>query len=102
MGILNLFAKASPGVQKLPRGSLTIDRNAQIVATTISSAVEPEILEDIGRRILELFHEARRAQMSLTELHLHFAGLQITAREMRGGAVLFLKPKDLFKPPSQN
>lgn len=103
MGILSLFAtKSSPGVQKLPRGSLTVDRNGQIVATTIPSAYEPELLEDIGQHVLELFREARKAQLTLSELHLHFAGLQITAREMRGGAVIFFKPKDLFKGPTQN
>jgi hypothetical protein len=102
MGILKLFSKPRPAVQKLPHGSLTVDRNAQIVASTISSAVEPELLQDLGQHILGLFREARKAQMSLTELNLHFAGLLITAREMRGGAVIFLKPKDLFKSPSQN
>lgn len=102
MGILKLFSKASPAVQRLPHGSLTLDRNASIVATTIPSAFEPELLQEIGSQVIDLFREARKAQMPLTELHLHFASLQITAREMRGGAVIFLKPKDLFKASPKN
>lgn len=102
MGILKLFSKASPDVQRLPHGSLTLDRNANILATTIPSSFDPELLQDIGMRILNLFREARKAQMPMTELNIHFASLQITAREMRGGAVVFLKPKDLFKAPPQN
>ncbi len=102
MGILKLFSKASPDIQRLPHGSLTLDRNANILATTIPSSFDSELLQDIGMRILNLFREARKAQMPMTELNIHFASLQITAREMRGGAVVFLKPKDLFKAPSQN
>ncbi|HWV99045.1 MAG TPA: hypothetical protein VNZ64_05060 [Candidatus Acidoferrum sp.] len=102
MGILKLFAKASPDVQRLPHGSVTLDRDANIIATTIPSAFGPEMLQEIGTHILGLFREARKAQMPLTELNLHFASLQITAREMRGGAVVFLKPKDLFKASPKN
>lgn len=103
MGLLSLFSKSSsPAVRRLPRGSITLDRNAKVIATTISSSFESELLHEIGRQILRLFREARKAQMPLTELNLHFASLQITAREMRGGAILFLKPKDLFQAPSPN
>jgi hypothetical protein len=96
MGLLNLFSKPSPAVQRLPRGSLTVDRYGQVVATTISSTCPPAVVQAIGAQVLRLFHEARAAQIPLAELNLHFASLQITAREMRGGAVIFLKPKDSF------
>ncbi len=100
MGILSLFSKSDPSVQRLPNGSLTVDRNASLVATTISSSFDPDFLEGIGRQILALFREARKAQMPLAEIHLHFGSLQITARELRGGAVVFFKPKDSFSDPS--
>ena len=96
MGLLKLFSKPSPAVQRLPRGSLTVDRHGEVVATTISSTCPPALVQGIGALVLRLFHEAREAQMPLAELNLHFASLQITAREMRGGAVIFLKPKDPF------
>jgi hypothetical protein len=93
MGLLNLFSKSSPGVQMLPSGSLTIDRHARILASTVPSAIPASALEDMGAQVLTLFREARNAQLPLTELKLQFAGLQITAREQRGGAMIFLTPK---------
>ncbi len=96
MGFLNLFSKPLPAVPRLPSGTMSVDRNGRILATTVSSAFEPELLEDIGRQVLRLFHEARKAQAPVTELNLNFASLQITAREMRGGVLVFLRPEQAF------
>ena len=93
MGILKLFAKPPPVVGRLPVGSMTIDRNGCILATTIGSAHRHELLQEIADDILELFREAHRAQLPLSELIFQFAGLQITACELRGGALVFLTPK---------
>ncbi len=100
MGILNLFAKPSPAIRRLPHGSLTVDREANVVATTIPSGIDPELLHELGQQVLQLFRQARKAQIPLSELNLYFASLQITAREMRGGAILFLKPRDAFNSPT--
>ncbi len=96
MGFLNLFSKPAPGVQVLPSGTLTVDRNNQILATTISSACSQEVLQEIGDQVLRLFRQARTAQLPLSELTLHFSSLKITARELRGGAIIFLAPKHSF------
>jgi hypothetical protein len=96
MGFLNLFSKPSPGVQVLPSGTLTVDRNNQILATTVSSACSQEVLQEIGDQVLTLFRQARTAQLPLSELTLHFSSLKITARELRGGAIIFLVPKHSF------
>jgi len=37
--------------------------------------------------------------MPLSELTLQFGSLQITARELRGGAIIFLTPKHSFNSP---
>ncbi len=96
MGLLSLFSKPQPAVQRLPSGTISVDRNGRILATTVSSSFEPELLEDIGGLVLRLFSEARKAQTRVTELNLQFASLQITAREMRGGVLVFLKPEQAF------
>jgi hypothetical protein len=96
MGLLSLFAKPSPALQRLPAGSMTLDRNASILATTISSAHDPEVLQHIGEQVLRLFREARKAQLPLAEFTLHFGSLQVTARDLRGGAIIFLTPKHTF------
>jgi hypothetical protein len=92
MGLLNLFAKSRPALQRLPSGSLTVDRDGQIVTTTVASSYPVEMLEEIAAEILRLFQEARQAHLPLAEFRIHFASLQITAREARGGAIIFLTP----------
>lgn len=96
MGFLSLFSKASPGVQVLPSGTLTVDRNNEILASTVSSACSQEVLQEIGDQVLGLFRQARKAQLPLSELTLNFSSLKVTARELRGGAIIFLAPKHTF------
>lgn len=101
MGLLNLFSKPSPIVRFLPSGSMTIDRNCRVLASTISSTCPPQVVQDIGTLVLRLFSEANKAQMPLSEVTLQFASLQITAKELRGGAIVFLTPKHSFTPSSE-
>ena len=96
MGILNLFSKARAEVQLLPSGSMTVDRNGEILASTVSSSISPEILREIGQEVLTLFRSAAATQIPLSLLTLQFASLQITARELRGGAIIFLNPKHSY------
>ncbi|HLH52713.1 MAG TPA: hypothetical protein VKY92_03775 [Verrucomicrobiae bacterium] len=100
MGFLSLFSKQSPGVQVLPSGTVTVDRNNKILATTVSSACSEDVLQEIGDHVLTLFRQARKAQLPLSELTLHFSSLKITAKEMRGGAIIFLAPKHTFNAAS--
>jgi hypothetical protein len=93
MGFLNFFSKSSAAVQRLPAGTFTVDRNGNILTTTVSSSYPSELLTEIAATILTLFCEARTAQVPLGEFHIHFASLHITARELRGGAIVFLTPK---------
>ena len=99
MGFLNFFSRSAGGVQKLPSGSFTVDRDGNIVATTVSSSYPADLLGEIAREVLGLFREARLAQVPLTEFNLNFASLQITARELRGGAIVFLSPKTQSPTP---
>lgn len=93
MGFLNLFAKANATVNRLPAGSMTVARDGRILATTISSVYPPELLREVGDEVRRLFSEARAAQVPVSELQIQFASLQITAREMRGGALVILTPR---------
>ena len=93
---LNLFSfskKPSATVQRLPSGSLTVDPNGRIVAGTVPSTFPQAVLKEIAMDLLSLFREARAAQVPLTEFEIHFASLHITARELRGGAIIFFSPK---------
>ncbi|HXT10297.1 MAG TPA: hypothetical protein VN873_01955 [Candidatus Angelobacter sp.] len=92
MGLLNLFAKPRPALQRLPSGSMTVDRDGNIVTRTVTSTYPEEILHQIADEVLRLFQEARKAHLPLSEFRIHYASLHITAREARGGAIIFLAP----------
>ena len=96
MGILNWFAKSAPAVRRLPAGSFTVDRHGNVMTTTVGPEYPPWLLDDTAREVLSLFREAHAARMPLTGLDLNFAGLHIAAREMHGGAIIFLSPQNLF------
>ena len=98
MGLLKFFSRSGPAVQKLPSGSFTVDREGNIVTTTVASSYPRDLLEEIAKEILRLFRDSRAAQISANELTLHFASFQITARELRGGAIVFLSPKTTSSP----
>ncbi len=85
-------------VQQLPSGSIAVDREGNVVTSTVSSAYSRDLLRAIGRDVLALFHEAREAQIPLAEVNIHFVSLHITARELRGGAVIFLFPQTALSP----
>ena len=101
MGILNLFSRPSAAVQRLPVGTITVDRRGELVTATVASDYPEAVLREISAEVLALFREARAAQMPLAELTIDFASLRIAAREMRGGAIIFLTPVSAFatSPP---
>ena len=93
MGLLNLFSKSRATVHRLPSGTITVDCNGDLVTTTVSSTYPAALLQQITCEVLTLFRAAREKQLPMAEFNLYFASLQITAREMRGGAIIFLSPK---------
>ena len=101
MGFLKRLFRSRAAVQQLPTGSLTVDRAGHVVTTTVSSTYPRAPLQEIGREVLALFREAREAQTPLAEISLHFASLRITARELRGGAIIFLLPQAAFSPTTK-
>jgi hypothetical protein len=100
MGFLKRLFKshAHAGVQQLPAGSITVDQHGRVVTSTVSSAYPKALLQEIGRDVLVMFQEAHAAEMPLAEISLHFSSLHVTARELRGGAVIFLFPQTAFSP----
>jgi hypothetical protein len=101
MGFLKKLFHRHATVQDLPSGSLTVDRNGNTITSTISSAYPASLLKDIARDVLKLLQEARDAQMPLAEVNIYFASLRVTARELRGGAIIFLFPQTaMLKHPA--
>jgi hypothetical protein len=100
MGFLNFRSKpkeaeAAPTLVRLPSGSCTIDPSGRLVASTLPRSFPESLLKEITTAILATFQGAREAQIPLTELVVDFSSLRMTARELRGGAIIFLAPRGL-------
>jgi|SRR5580698_6132938 hypothetical protein len=93
MGLLKKFFRRQASVQDLPSGSLTVDRNGNTITSTISSAYPAGLLKNIAKDVLKILGEARDAQLPVAEININFASLRVTARELRGGAIIFLFPQ---------
>jgi hypothetical protein len=89
-----LKKKTSVGdLQRLPRGAFTVDAQGRVVSSTVPQAVPAALVRDIGQCVVAVFQGARKVNLSFSELVAQYATFKITAREMRGGAIIFLSPK---------
>lgn len=101
MGFLSRFFKpADTALIHLPAGSFTLDRDGKIMTSTLPQSFPAEHLHAIGDHVLASFKSAKKAQMPLTELTINYSALKLQARELRGGAIIFLMPQSLN--PQQN
>jgi len=98
MGILKIFSKTAPPLVGLPSGCFTMDRAGRVVISTVSSSFPAATVQEIGRHVLATFQEAQAVQLPLAELVVHFGSLKIVAREMRGGALVYLTPTNPISP----
>jgi hypothetical protein len=102
MGLLKLFAKPAPTLLRLPSGSFTVDREGAVLMGTLPSSFPASVVKEIAQRVRAVFGEAAAAQLPLAELVINYPSLKITARELRGGALVFLSPKAPTSPISQS
>ena len=99
MGLLNLFSKPAPTLLRLPSGSFTVDREGRVLMGTLPSSFPMDLVHDIAEQVQTAFRDAEAAQLPLSELSISYPSLKITAREMRGGALIFLSTKSPNDPP---
>ena len=102
MGFLNFFAKPAATLLHLPSGSFTVDRDGSVLMGTLPSTFPRELVRDLGTQVLATFRQAAAAQLALSELIVNYPSLKITARELGGGAIVFLSPKERNALPNQS
>jgi hypothetical protein len=102
MGLLNLFAKPAPPLMRLPSGSFTVGRDGRVLTGTLPSTFPTSLVKDIASQVRTAFNEAAAAQLPLAELVIHYPSLKISARELRGGAIIYLSPKAPTSPMRQS
>lgn len=94
MGLLKTF-QPDPDPAPLPAppsGSFTVHREGTIGASTLPSTISPILLADLAQTISTAFLSADQAGFPLTDLHLKFRGLTITAIATRSGFIVFFQP----------
>ena len=102
MGFLSrLFKAKRVNLVQLPAGSFTVDKAGAIMTSTLPQAFPSAHLRVIGDQVLAAFRGAERAQMPMTEIIIHYSALKILARELRGGAMVFLMPQTLHNRPKK-
>ena len=96
MGILRYFSGSSAfKLVRLPTGCFTVDSSERIIVSTLPQTFPPALAREIGHLVIATFQGAREAQLPLTELTAHYAALKLTARELKGGAIIFFSPRSL-------
>lgn len=97
MGILNsIYARHNPlssRQEHLMRGSFAVDREGELVVCTLGYGCSRPALDQIGRTVLDAFAHAREVNQPLAVVTTIQSGFKITAREMRGGALVFMRPE---------
>lgn len=98
MGLLNIFSKSKAQCPPpLPSGSYTVDRDGKVVTRTISSSISTQSLEMVSAQVLQTFREAKQAHLNINEFSINMGALNIKARELRGGAMIFLTPRGIAR-----
>lgn len=97
MGLLNIFRKSSTALVPLPRGSFTVDRDGRIVASTLPQSFPLNFVNDIAGQVLAAFRAAQNVD-PVSEVVVNYSSLKLVARELRGGAIVFLVPQTLSSP----
>lgn len=94
MGLLDIFSKPAGEVkiESLPRGSFTVDPRGKMIASTLPQTYPEALTDAITKAVLAAFQASRDAGQPLREVHVNYGSFKLTAREQRGGAIIFLAP----------
>jgi hypothetical protein len=97
MGILKPFSRTQKPLrpERLPSGCYSVHRAGGLVGSTLPSSFSEKTMLDVGQIVLSAFERAQAANLPLSDLYIHFSGITITARELRGGALIFFNPATL-------
>lgn len=105
MGVLKPYSRAAvPIAERLPQGCYSVHKDCNIVQSTLPSWFPEKTALEIARVVLASIKSAQEANLAVTELNIRYSGLDIAARDLRGGALIFLNPhKHIFnrKAPPQ-
>ena len=82
------------GPARFPRGSYTVSSAGSVVVSTLPGTFPRDRMVTIGRAVLSALSSARELGTPFTELAADFAGVEIRARDLSGGAIIFITPQE--------
>ena len=86
---------------EFPKGSFTVDGRGKVLTSTRPRKFVAQHVQAIASAVLAAQKSARQGNSPLTDLVISFAGLKLVARDMRGGAIVFLeRQSDIAQPPN--
>jgi hypothetical protein len=98
MAILDSKRKETvAGIRRLPTGSFSVDRTGRVISSTVPQGFPRPHLENIAVAVLQTFRSAEETDLPLTEFSVYYSGFKISARELKGGAIVFLSTIPMSK-----
>ncbi len=96
MGILNPFVRTIIPVEaaRIPSGCFAVHRDGGIVCSTLPQWFPVQSAVEIGRAVIETFRLGVEMNAVLNEISVRYTGMTIAARDLRGGALIFLNPNE--------
>jgi hypothetical protein len=92
MGFLS-FKPDKTQLRKLPTGSFTVDSGGTIITSTVPTSFPPDEIRRTAQQVLQAFRRGHQAGYPFAELIIHYAAFKLSARELRGGAIVFFSPR---------
>ena len=84
---------------EFPKGSFTVDGRGKVLTSTLPRKFVTQHVQAIATAVLAAQKAARQNHSPLSELVVCFDGLKLVARDMRGGAIVFLERQSGIAPP---
>jgi len=78
----------------MPAGCFAVHREGGIICSTLPHWFSEETMVEIARVVTAAFRIAGETNVTLTETFIRYRGLTIIARDLRGGALIFLTPNE--------
>ncbi len=96
MGILKPFHRTQRPVEnkRIPSGCFAVNRNGVVVTSTLPGWYPEKLMVEIGRVLIDSMRSAQETELAVSELHINYSGMEIIGRDLRGGVLIFLRPRN--------
>ena len=82
------------GNVQFPCGSYTVTSLGKVAVSTLPASFPRVIMEVIGKVVISTLTSAQDLDCPVTELAVDFPGLELRARAVEGGAIIFITPQE--------